>query len=146
MSFEVKWELWLETLTLAGALIAAIWAIYVYSDTKQKEFYAAFWNKKMELYIGVSEAASILATTESVEEFQKARSIYWAYFYGRLSVVEDESVKRAMQTFAGTFPAEGVPQGLPLGNGDDAYRLAVALKSDLVQSWKRPFRELDQGK
>ena len=76
MSIEVKWELWLKTITLFGVLIAAAWTLYVYSDTKEKEFYSVFWNKKMELYVGVSEAASTLATTESIEEFIEARSVF----------------------------------------------------------------------
>jgi hypothetical protein len=146
MSTEVKWELWLKTLTLCGILIAAGWTLYVYEDTKEKEFYSSFWNKKMELYIGVSEAASTLATTESPEEFIKARAVFWGYFYGRLSIVEDESVKKAMQSFAGTFPEKGQPTGLPLNKGQEAYQLAVALKGDLLRSWQRPFHELDNGK
>jgi hypothetical protein len=142
MTVEAKWELWLKSLTLCGVLVAAGWTLYVYSDTKQKEFYSAFWNKKMELYVGVSEAASTLATTESLEEFVKARAAFWGYYYGRLSIVEDESVKKAMQVFAGEFPADGKPPRLPLHKGQAAYRLALALKGDLLRSWQRPFREL----
>jgi hypothetical protein len=142
MTFEDKWELWLKTLTLCGALAAAVWALYVYSDTKRKEFYSSFWNRKMDLYIGVSESASTLATTESQEEFVKARAVFWGYFFGRLSIVEDESVKLAMEKFSATFPAEGIPEVLPLDTGHEAYELAIALKRDLLRSWKRPFGEL----
>ncbi len=143
MTTETRWELWLKTLTFAGAIIAALWTIYVYTDTREKEFYSSFWNKKMELYIGVSEAASILATTESLEEFNSARATFWGYFYGRLSVVEDESVKEAMQRFAGHFPAQGKPPELPIYKGQQAYALAVALKKDLLRSWQQPFHELE---
>jgi hypothetical protein len=146
MSIETQWELWLETITLCGVLIAAGWTLYVYSDTKKKEFYSSFWHKKMELYIGVSEAASTLATTDSPEEFNKARAVFWGYFYGVLSIVEDESVKAAMETFAGEFPENGAAANLPLNKGQQAYRLAVALKGDLLRSWQRPFHELNGDK
>jgi hypothetical protein len=145
MTFESKWELWLKTLALIGALIAAGWTVYVYTDSKKKEFYSVFWNKKMELYIGVSEAASILATTESKEEFVKARATYWAFYFGRLSIVEDDSVKKAMQTFAAHFPAEGMLTKLPLEKGQEAYALAIALKKDLLRAWQHPFQELGEG-
>ena len=144
MSIDVKWQLWLKTITLCGVLIAAGWTLYVYSDTKKKEFYSAFWNKKMELYLGVSEAASTLATTESPEDFIRARAVFWGYFYGRLSIVEDESVKSAMQTFAGEFPEKGMPPHLPLDKGQEAYCLAIALKYDLLRSGQRPFHELSE--
>ena len=142
MTTEAKWELWLKTLALVGALVAAPWTIYVYSDTKEKEFYSDFWNKKMELYISVSEAASTLATTESQEEFTKARATFWGFYYGRLSVVEDDSVKKAMQEFSGHFPAAGAPTKLPLEKGQEAYTLAIALKKDLLLAWQHPFHEL----
>jgi hypothetical protein len=145
MTAESKWELSLKTLTLVGALAAALWTFYVYSDSKQKEFYSAFWNKKMELYLGVSEAASILATTESADEFVKARATFWGFYYGRLSLVEDDSVKKAMQEFAGHFPAEGKPTKLPLGKGQEAYALAIALKKNLLRAWQHPFQELREG-
>jgi hypothetical protein len=144
MSTAEQWDLWLKTITLCGALIAAGWTLYVYTDSKKKEFYSSFWNKKMELYIGVSEAASTLATTESLEKFIEARATFRGYFYGRLSIVEDESVKRAMEAFAGEFPENGVPPKLPLGKGQEAYHLAVALKGDLLWSWQRPFQELEK--
>jgi hypothetical protein len=146
MNLETKWELWLKTATLCGALVAAMWTLYVYSDSKQKEFYSSFWNKKMELYVGVSEAASTLATTESADEFVKARAAFWGYYYGRLSIVEDETVKVAMQVFAKEFPADGKPNKLPLNKGQQAYRLAVALKLDLLRSWQKPFHELAETK
>lgn len=144
MTNESKWELWLKTLTLIGALVAALWSIYVYQDTREKEFYSSFWNKKMELYIGVSEAASTLATTDSPKAFAEAQAAYWGYFYGRLSVVEDETVKNAMQVFSSNVPETGIPPKLPIGKGQEAYALAIALKRNLLESWRHPFQELEQ--
>lgn len=142
MTTAEVWDVTLKSLALIGAVIGAIWTVHVYSDTKKKEFYSAFWNKKMELYIAVSEAASIVATTESKEEFVKNRAIFWGFFFGRLSVVEGESVKEAMQEFTAYFPRTGLPRKLPLDAGQQAYALSIALQRDLLKSWEHPFGEL----
>jgi hypothetical protein len=75
----------------------------------------------------------------------KARATYWGFFYGRLSVVEDDSVKKAMQAFTAHFPAEGEPTKLPLGKGQEAYVLAIALKENLLRAWQHPFQELGEA-
>jgi len=82
------WDIALKAFGLVGLLVGAIWAYYTYTDTKEKEFYSVFWNKKLSLFLEASEAASTMATTESVEEFNKARTKYRELFFGRLSLVE----------------------------------------------------------
>ena len=71
------WELSLKTLTFLGLVVAACWAFHKYTDTKEKEFYSVFWNTKLSLFLETSSAASTMATTESIDEFNKARIKYW---------------------------------------------------------------------
>jgi len=127
MTLDKWWDLWIKSIALVGAIVGAGWTIYTYVDSKEKEFYSVFWNRKMDLYINVSEAASILATTDSLDEFIKRRAEFWGFFYGRLSIVEDDSVKVAMEAFTAYFPHEEIPQKLPLGIGHQAYVLSLAL-------------------
>jgi hypothetical protein len=138
------WELVLKGLTLVGAVIAACWAYHTYSDTKEKEFYSVFWNTKLSLFLETSAAASAMATTESVEEFNKARTQYWGLFFGRLSLVEGKEVKQAMMSFSASIPTGSVTQGdLPLKSlQQPAYRLTLVLKEELGHAWQRPFGEL----
>ena len=93
-------EFVLRVLTLAMAAFAAIWGYFTYTDTKEKEFYTYYWNKKLSLFLETSAAASVMATTTSREEFEKARAKYWELYYGRLSLVEGVQVKNAMKSFA----------------------------------------------
>jgi hypothetical protein len=69
------WELTLKSIVISGSLIAAFWAVYTYNDTKEKEFYTYYWNQKLELFLETSQAASEIATTESMDEFRKVRSV-----------------------------------------------------------------------
>jgi hypothetical protein len=140
-----SFELILHALTLAGGLFVAFWAYYTYKDTKKREFYTEYWNKKFSLFLETSEAASRMATTQSLEEFKKVRAKFWELFYGRLSLVEGDRVKHAMEDFAGKIPL-GEPEELPLkALQDPAYVLTQELKTELSTSWKKPFSELRQG-
>jgi hypothetical protein len=145
MSRAEFWELIIKALTLAGGIFVAFWAYYTYTDTKEREFYTEYWNKKFSLFVETSEAASQMATTESPEEFKTARAKFWELFYGRLSLVEGDEVKHAMEKFAAQIPS-GDPKTLPVeALQQPAYRLTLELKKELSTSWKKPFSELHQG-
>ena len=140
------WELVLKGLTFCGLVIAAIWAYHTYTDTKEKEFYSVFWNQKLSLYLETSAAASTMGTTESVEKFNQARTKYWELFFGRLSLVEGENVKHAMETFSKFVPRSVVTQSdLPIVTlQQPSYQLTLSLKQELGKSWREPFGELNR--
>jgi hypothetical protein len=140
-----NWELVLKGLTIIAAVVAAIWAYHTYGDTKEKEFYTTFWNAKLTLFLETSSAASTMATTQSVDEFNKARAKYFELFFGRLSLVEGSTVKAEMESFAGNVPAPGAVEqkDLPLNAlQQPAYRLTLVLKEELGRAWRKPFSEL----
>ncbi len=139
-----KLELVLKITGLISLISAGIWAFHTYSDTKEKEFYSKFWNKKMELYLETSSWASVMANATSEAEFEKARKDYYQLFYGQLSIVEGKSVKAALEKFTGFIPNRKVKK-FPIEKLDNgAYELTLALKQDLGRSWKEPFHELDR--
>jgi hypothetical protein len=145
-------ERWTKTLTLvgavitmAGAVVGGLWSFYTYTETKEKEFYTYFWNKKMELFLRTTNAASEMATSASLESFNKARNEYWEMFYGPLSLVEGPCVKRAMEVFSQCVPKDTLMSSdrLPMHKlKQPSYRLAVRLKEELASSWQIPFSEL----
>lgn len=144
MTTAQRWELWLKALTLVGAIIAGWWTYQTYTETKEREFYTTYWNRKLELFLNTSQHASTLATTTDPEAFRTARANYLELFYGRLSLVEGESVKQAMMAFIPLIPA-GDPPSLPLKELEQpSYQLTLKLKQELVDSWKNPFSELSQ--
>ncbi|WP_433766346.1 hypothetical protein [Pseudomonas putida] len=134
----------LKSFTIVGVVVAALWAYHTYTDTKEKEFYSAFWNTKLSLFLETSAAASTMATTESIEDFNTARKKYRELFFGRLSLVEGQSTKRAMELFFSKVPDGAVGQGeLPFSSMEQpAYQLTLALKQELGIAWKTPFGEL----
>lgn len=137
-------ELVLKGLTLIGAVFAAIWAYHTYTDTKEKEFYSVFWNKKLSLFLETSSAAATMATTESIDEFNNARTKYLELFFGRLSLIEGDAVKNAMESFSYNVPTGSVQkEQLPLISlQKPAYELTIALKRELGIAWQNPFGEL----
>lgn len=135
-------ELALRVVTLLLAVFGALWGFYTYKDTKEKEFYTYYWNQKLSLFLETSEAASTMATTLDDAEFREARSKYWELFFGRLSLVEGDRVKTAMEKFAKEIP-ETEPPELPVKDlRQPAYRLTLELKKELGAAWREPFSEL----
>jgi hypothetical protein len=134
----------LQSFTIIGVIIAAVWAYHTYTDTKEKEFYSTFWNAKLNLFLETSAAASTMATTESIEDFNEARTKYRELFFGRLSLVEGQSTKQAMELFFSKVPAGAVSQtSLPLKSMEQpAYQLTLSLKQELGHAWQTPFGEL----
>jgi len=137
-------DITLKSLTLLSFVVAAIWGYFTYKDTKEKEFYSVFWNKKLELFLEASSAASTMATTSSLEDFYANRSKYLELFWGRLSLVEGLAVKTAMEQFSASVPSGAIQSSeLPLiSMRDPAYALTIALKEELGLAWKEPFGEL----
>jgi hypothetical protein len=145
MDIATRWELWLKTLAIIGGIAAAVWGYFTYTDTKEKEFYTEYWNQKFVLFQDTSKAAATLATTTSPEQFRKAREEYFELFFGRLSLVEGDRVKKAMERFAAEVP-RGDPPALPVNSlKQPAYQLTIELKKELSQAWKKPFSELEDG-
>ena len=125
-----------------GALVVLIGVplgLVKYFDTKRKEFYARFWDKRLEYYLRASKAASSIAVSRSDDNSDAARRDFWQLFFGEMSVVEDESVKEAMQSFGGDLElakAGGKPYS---ALEQPAYRLSLACRESLRSSWNRPF-------
>ena len=100
----------------------------------------------MVLFQRTSSAASTMATTHSIDDFNRARTDYWNLFYGELSLVEGPCVKRAMEVFsqcAPTLPIDNNVQ-LPMRKLEQpSYRLTNRMKGELATSWEAPFSELE---
>lgn len=147
MDIDKKWELTLKTLTLCGVVVAAFWAVYTYQDTKARDYYSEFWNKKADYFLEASNAASTLGTASKITEFNNARQTFWRLFYGEMSLVEGSCVKKAMQTFSANVPKSPVDSDERLPRTDlqqPSYRLALMLRHELATGWEQPFSELYQ--
>ena len=144
MTKAEQWDVRIKILTLIGAIIAGVWTYRTYTEAKEREFYSLYWNRKFEFFLSTSQHASTMATTTDLESFRKARADYLELFYGRLSLVEGESVKEAMMAFIPLIPQSDSPKLPVTALQQPSYQLTIKLKKELSESWKRPFSELHQ--
>lgn len=129
----------IKILGLAGVFVGFLIGFYQYKDAKEKEFYSHFWNLRLDTYAEVSEAAANIATASTMEDAKDSRRKFWEYFYGPMSLVEDNSVKKAMETFGRELKKIESTNGKPSDLEQASYRLSLALRNSLRNTWSRPF-------
>jgi len=97
-----------------------------------------FLEKQLELSFEATDAASRLANETKSEAWEEARLTFWRLYWGPLSMVEDEAVKKAMETFGTQVSAIPVPPPeLPRPELQQlSYRLAHAARNLVISSWK----------
>jgi len=139
MGLKDTLEIIVKGLGLLGAGVVFAIGLWQYQDSKQKEFYAQFWNRRLDLYVQASQAASNIAVSSSLETAADFRRAFWALYYGPMSVVEDLDVKGAMQEFGRALSAVERDAGDPKSLQQPAYRLATVLRDSLGRSWNQPF-------
>lgn len=87
-----QWQVLVSALIGAGTIGAGIWQFHEDSvrrdETAQFEARKPFLVKQMELCFQASEAASILASSTSLEKWQRAKETFWMLYWGPLSIVE----------------------------------------------------------
>jgi hypothetical protein len=133
-------ELATKIAVVLGTAIAFIVGFWEYRDTKKKEFYAEFWNKRLAIYAQASEAAAKISVADSLGDTTESRRTFWTLFYGPMSIVEDSQVKEAMQAFGTELRAvEKDAKSMPSQLQQPSYRLSIALRNSLAQTWNRPF-------
>jgi hypothetical protein len=146
---RINWDL---TLKIVAAIISAAtlgFGIYQYVVKPRRDAGESLYKAKQELYNKAMESTSAFANATTQADADTARKQFWELYYGKLSAVENEEVKKAMQTFGGalkqwedfndpsdfTKPAEFqyVPEGEThsVGFTDLSYRLTQACSRDL---------------
>ena len=144
-----NWDL---TLKLVAAIVSVAtlgFGIYQYVGKQGRDKDDLLYKSKQELYTKAMDSASAFANASTQGDADAARKQFWELYYGKLSAVEDEKVKKAMQTFGGalkkweefndpsdfTSPAEFeyVPEGERerVSFKDLSYRLTQACRWDL---------------
>ena len=100
-----------------------------------------FRDKQFELYVETAKVVGKLVTSSDLtaaewnENFQRYEQLYWT----ELSMVEDEGVKKAMQSFASkllSIKEHGARDEDSKDLKDLAYQLALALRTSIENNWK----------
>jgi hypothetical protein len=144
-----NWDL---TLKIAAAIVSVAtlgFGVYQYVVKPKRDAADIQYKTKQDLYTKAMDSASAFANASTQAEADTARKQFWELYYGKLSAVENEEVKKAMQTFGGalkqweefndptdfTTPSEFeyVPEGetARVTFRDLSYRLTQACSRDL---------------
>ena len=95
MLLEISFEIVEQAITLvtpALAIVGAIFGISQYADKKNQEFKRRIWEERKALYYEVTDYASAISISDNLESVQDEIIGFWSMYYGRLSIIEDESV------------------------------------------------------
>lgn len=94
------------SLKIAGTLVALLglgFGIYQYVNYERREARAELRKQRRTLYEKATNITSQFAVSETPEQAQDLARQFWSMYNGDLGIVEDESVKRAMQRFGGAL-------------------------------------------
>jgi apolipoprotein N-acyltransferase len=135
---QINIETWIKLLTSLVATATFAWGIYQFfltqrtqTETRRIEATKPFLDRQLKLYTEATQAAAMIATSDSKDEAITAQKRFWSLYWGELALVEDKRVEMAMVQFGNALErgdsGENV-QGLSLD-------LAHACRDSLAESW-----------
>ena len=103
----------------------------------EQEFRKRFWEERLADYRQVTKLAATIAMSKAPQEVEDARSEFWVYYYGELSLIEDRDVFNAMVAFGQalhSFEQEPTSETEQLKRL--SYKLARACRNSLKDTWE----------
>jgi hypothetical protein len=105
-----NWDLMLKVVGTLVAVAGVVFGVYQYKQ-KQEETNNQIAQKKQEAtearkyqqYMKAAGIAAGFAQASTKQDAQEKRREFWEIYHGELSIVEDESVKKAMMNFGGAI-------------------------------------------
>lgn len=131
-----RFERFIKSLTMLGALCAFAWGLYQHFDTKRSEFRKAFWEKRYELYSRATCAAAKIALAPNVDSVPTERAEFWSLYWGDLSIVESKAVHDAMVAFGEKLSEIETAPERANGLKQLSYFLARACRESLKATWE----------
>jgi len=120
---------------LLFTLIAAVWVLFRFHIDFQAAARKPFLEKQLEFCIEAATATAQLATTQTQAVYDRAASLFWELYWGRLAIVEDRRLEAAMVRFRIALEASGGFEG----NRESLTKLSLAVahaSRDLIRrSW-----------
>ena len=142
-----QWQVLVSALIGAGTIGVGIWQFSEDSgrraDNAQFESQKPFLVKQMELCFQASEAASTLASSTDLENWQRAKETFWMLYWGPLSVVETPLsgeqglVEQQMVVFGKALKPRQDNPTLPLMHLEqESLNLAHKCRDLIFDSWE----------
>ena len=105
-------------------------------ETKLNGFQNSFWQKQLDLYIEVCTYAAQLTQFEiNSDDYVIARKNFYVLYWGPLSIVEDASVKEAMQNYSQQIKAYEASE-IDLNNLEQkSFQLARICRESSIKRW-----------
>ena len=94
-----NWDLLLKGVGALVAIAGVVFGVYQYNQRKDETRDA----RKYQHYIKATSVAAGFAQASTKPEAEEKRKQFWEIYYGELSMVEDENVKKAMMNFGGAI-------------------------------------------
>jgi hypothetical protein len=135
------------------SLITAVFAIYQYSDSKDKEFKKTFYEERFRTYTDLSDTVSKLATLSSdSSERTEVVKHYWQLVFGKAQLVGDgevqEAINKASYWVVICIEKKGPPPNIdfchPVMGNALAIRVSEAARNSVIRTWQVPLEKLDK--
>jgi hypothetical protein len=128
---KLIWEQRRFVITGLGAFVLFLIGLWQFTITSRNEFAKPVLQKQLDLCIEASNAAAVLAQPNPDLKGETAIQ-YLALYYGKLAVVEDQCVYRAMVRFK-TSVFDGEPANITPQRA--ALTIAFACRRMLSKGW-----------
>jgi hypothetical protein len=80
-------------------IVGAFWAVWTYQTTAWIDARKPFLEKQLLFCIETVQTVAKVATTTNAKAFEEAKDTFQEFYWGRLAMVEDEGLAKAMVTF-----------------------------------------------
>lgn len=143
-----EWINYLKEFAPIAAIIVFGWGVYQYYRSNELTFRRPYWEKLLTLYIEATSNASILATSNNKEDWEKAKNNFWKVYFGPLCLVENTDVEAEMVKIGKILKTASF-------DSIDKYRdqlqtaslnLAYACRNSIRTDWQIPMETLSGQK
>ena len=152
-------KLWIAGFDVAAkiaiAVVAGLWVLYTYPDSREKEFRKSYWDRQMSLYFDATQAASQVASLPSDDAArEKALQRFWELYWGQMVVVESKCercdvVDQAMIRFGHCLTQPGSDKPKETCDYAElqqrAFGLGKACRDSIGASWDKKLKFLTEG-
>ncbi|WP_316168351.1 MULTISPECIES: hypothetical protein [unclassified Bradyrhizobium] len=107
-----------------GALLTALWGVWQYADTAQREAIKPFLEQRLKRCTEASNAAALIAQPAGAKDQVEQQAIFWRLYWGPLAIVENQVVEERMVDFGRLLQTSNYAIQLQAGHEIDSAILS----------------------
>ena len=138
-----KWLIWISV--ILG--LVTIWSgLKQHKITTSRTAMSPFLEKQLEAYLEITGITAKLATTSDRTTFDSKKEEFWSFYFGKLVVLEDNSVESAMVKYGELLKITNFEDELNRDKLKQAsMRVAQSCRLSIAKSWKIDLAPLEQN-